>query len=127
MFFVNIKTAVSTIIVTHSSIDFILTDTISNQCNVDTTQYFDRRVNKVNEFKGYQLKIVKEGLHLDYHTSAMHSCTIFSNFSLFGATMFQIYEVKSATMFGRQDVSRATLYCIIKVIIEGIFSSYYHK
>ena len=36
---------------------------------------------------------------LEYRIYAIHSRTIFSNFSLFGATIFQIYEVKSATMF----------------------------
>ena len=33
-----------------------------------------------------------------YRKLAIHSRTIFSNFSLFWATIFQIYEVKSATM-----------------------------
>ena len=32
-------------------------------------------------------------------TLAIHSCTTFSNFSLFLAAIFQIYEVKSATIF----------------------------
>ena len=35
----------------------------------------------------------------DYCNWVIHSRTIFSNFSLFGATIYQLYEVKSATIF----------------------------
>ena len=41
-----------------------------------------------------------------YRKLAIHSRTIFSNFSLFWATIFQIHEVKSATIFqGRPYLS----------------------